>query len=183
MDGVHQAREKQVGSDVMRTVERFAYLSSVDHHWIDHIDRIDGLRESVRTRAYAQRDPLVEFKSEAYEMFEGLLDRIDSELSRRLFRIGMAQRPMEIPIEQARTNVDQVDAMGLAQKGVDETAQEGKPIVKRPVQISGQPVRESSSQVESKNKIGRNDPCWCGKKDSKGNPVKYKKCHYPQLPN
>ncbi|MFC1710490.1 SEC-C metal-binding domain-containing protein, partial [Patescibacteria group bacterium] len=160
-------------SEVMRTIERFAYLSSIDHHWIEHIDRIDGLRESVRTRAYAQRDPLVEFKGEAYDMFEGLLERVDSELSRRLFRIGVAQKPQEIPIEQARTNVDQVDAMGLAQQGADQTAEEGKPVVKRPVQIS-QSSGEAKSQVKSEKKIGRNDPCWCG------SGKKFKKCHYPQ---
>jgi len=155
---VYEAREKQVGSEVMRSIEKFAYLGSIDHLWIDHIDHIDGLREGVRLRGYGQRDPIVEFKNEAYELFEGLVDRIDSELSRRIFRIGVAERPTEIPLEQARTNVDRVDAMGLAGGDADATAQAGKPAVVKNV----------------KKAPGRNDPCPCG------SGKKYKKCHYPQ---
>ncbi len=164
---VHAAREKQVGEKVMRQIEKFAYLGSIDRQWIDHIDHIDGLREGVRLRGYAQRDPLVEFKNEAYDLFEGLLGRIDSELGRRLFRVGVARQQSEIPLDQARTNVDKTDAMGLAQKSADETA------------VAGQPAagvhKHTHEEVERKGeKIGRNDPCWCG------SGKKWKKCHYPQ---
>lgn len=170
---VHQSRQKQVGEKVMRQIEKYAYLGSIDRLWIDHIDHIDGLREGITLRAYGQRDPLVEFKNEAYDLFEGLIDKIDEELAHRIFRIGVAQPRPEIPLEQARTNIDRADAMGLAQAGADETAQTGSPA------FSGsKPV--SQGQVRKK-KIGRNDPCWCGKVDSDGKPVKWKKCHYPQL--
>jgi len=168
LSDVHGVREKQLGSDVMRQVEKFAYLGSIDKLWIDHIDAIDGLREGVRLRAYGQRDPLVEFKNEAYDMFEGLLDRIDSELSRRLFRIGVATPQSEIPLERARENVDKKDAMGLAQQNADETAK------------SGQPLKMPKTNGK---KIGRNDPCWCGKMNADGKPVKWKYCHYPQQPS
>jgi preprotein translocase subunit SecA len=115
---------------------------------------------------------LVEFKNEAYDLFEGLIDKIDEELAHRIFRIGVAQPRPEIPLEQARANIDRADAMGLAQADADETAQTGSPA------FSGsKPV--SQGQVRKK-KIGRNDPCWCGKVDSNGKPVKWKKCHYPQ---
>jgi len=66
----HTSREKQVGIETMRKIEKFAYLGSIDHLWIDHIDTVDDLREAIGLRAYGQRDPLVEFKSEAYQMFE-----------------------------------------------------------------------------------------------------------------
>ena len=66
---VQSSREKQVGESIMRQIEKYAYLGSIDHLWIDHIDKIDDLREGVRLRAYGQRDPLVEFKNEAYQMF------------------------------------------------------------------------------------------------------------------
>jgi preprotein translocase subunit SecA len=175
---VYEAREKQIGQEVMRQVEKFAYLGSIDHLWIDHIDRIDGLREGVRLRAYGQRDPIVEFKNEAYSMFETLIDRIDEELAHRIFRIGVARPQSEIPIEQARTNVDRVDAMGLAASDADQTAEVGKPAFAKPVQnvSSG----NGKNPASGKKKIGRNDPCWCGKVDSNGKPVKWKKCHYPQ---
>lgn len=166
IEDAYESREKQVGEKVMRQVEKFAYLGSIDHLWIDHIDHIDGLREGVTLRAYGQRDPLVEFKNEAYELFEGLLDKIDEELSRRLFRVGVAQRPTEIPLDEAKTNVDQLDAMGLA-GGADYAAQKGEPAFKKAVSGDGDTVERE------KEKIGRNDPCWCG------SGKKFKKCHYP----
>jgi preprotein translocase subunit SecA len=161
LNDVHKTREKQVGETVMRQIEKYSYLGSIDHLWINHIDHIDGLREAVTLRAYGQRDPLVEFKKEAFDLFEGLIDRIDEELSRRIFRVGVAVPRPEIPLDQARTNIDKTDAMGLAQKGADETAQTGSKAF-------------SGSGPAKKKKIGRNDPCWCG------SGKKWKKCHYPQ---
>jgi preprotein translocase subunit SecA len=111
---------------------------------MDHIDHIDDLREGVTLRAYGQRDPLVEFKNEAYNMFETLIDKVDEELVRRLFRIGVATRQPEIPLNLARENFDTTDKTGVSD-----------PKLK---------------------KLGRNDPCWCG------SGKKFKKCHYPKLP-
>jgi len=180
IEDIHKAREKQVGEEVMRQIEKFAYLSSIDKHWIEHIDYIDGLREGVRLRGYAQRDPLVEFKSEAYDAFEGLIDRVGEELARRVFRIGVGQQPAEIPLEQARTNVDKTDAIGLSAKSADETAKEGVPLAQGTTS-SGSTTSSNPSGGIKKKKIGRNDPCWCGKVDSNGKPIKWKKCHYPQM--
>ncbi|HJX59076.1 MAG TPA: preprotein translocase subunit SecA [Patescibacteria group bacterium] len=151
---VHKTREEQVGAEVMRQIEKYAYLGSIDHLWIDHIDHIDDLREGIGLRAYGQRDPLVEFKAEAYGMFEGLIDKIDEELSHRIFRIGVAMPQPEIPLAQARENIDKSDTTGLA-GDAQETAQSGEPA------------------FAEKSKIGRNDPCWCG------SGKKWKKCHYP----
>jgi len=169
---VYTSREKQLESKLMRQIEKFAYLGSIDHLWIDHIDQIDSLREGVRLRAYGQRDPLVEFKNEAYNMFETLIDRIDNELSHRIFRIGIAQSQSEIPLNQARTNVDKVDAMGLVSETANEVAREGQPAFAKKQETTTKP----NSTTEKKKKIGRNDPCWCG------SGKKWKKCHYPQLP-
>ena len=155
LNDVHAAREKQLGEEVMRQVERYAYLGSIDHLWIDHIDHIDDLREGIGLRAYGQRDPLVEFKAEAYSMFEGLIDKIDEELSHRIFRIGVAMPQSEIPLAQARENIDKSDTTGLA-GGAQETAESGE---------------KAFSQTAKK--IGRNDPCWCG------SGKKFKRCHYP----
>lgn len=159
IEGVYETREKQIGDSVMRQIEKYAYLSSIDHHWVEHIDTIDGLREGVRLRGYAQKDPLVEFKNEAYDLFEGLIDKIDGELGRRIFRIGVAARPTEIPLDRIETNIDKTDAMGLAEK-----PQEG----------DSQSLAKKTSKVNIKPKIGRNDPCWCG------SGKKFKKCHYPK---
>jgi preprotein translocase subunit SecA len=164
LEDVHKARESEVGESVMRQIEKYAYLGSIDHLWIDHIDTIDDLREGISLRAYGQRDPLVEFKNEAYNLFETLIDRIDEELSHRLFRIGVAVPKPEIPLAQARANVDTRDLTGLAGGGEEATT-------------TGEPAFEQGPTPRKK--IGRNDPCWCGKVDENGKPVKWKKCHYP----
>jgi len=124
---------------------------------MDHIDRIDDLREGVTLRAYGQRDPLVEFKNEAYNMFETLIDKVDEELSHRIFRIGVAMPQPEVPQNLMRENIDKTDMTGV----VD-------------------PIKQSTNKPITK--LGRNDPCWCGKVDNEGKPVKWKHCHYPQLP-
>ena len=112
---------------------------------------------------------LVLFKKEAFELFEGLLERIDEELARRIFRIGVARKPTDIPIAQARTNIDSTDTTGLA-GGADLTAQAGEPAFSS----SQQTTNNKQPTTKRKKKLGRNDPCWCGSNK------KWKKCHYPQ---
>ena len=159
---VYEKREKDLGASVMREVEKYAYLGSIDHLWMDHIDHIDDLREGVTLRAYGQRDPLVEFKNEAYNLFENLVDKIDEELSHRIFRIGVAMPQPEIPLNLARENIDKSDTTGLA-GNAEETAKSGEKAFPTSTGSTGR-------------KLGRNDPCWCG------SGKKWKKCHYPQLP-
>ncbi len=145
----HGARQKQVGETVMRQIERFAYLSAIDHLWIDHIDHIEDLRQGIELRAYGQRDPVVEFKNEAYTLFETLIDRVDEELGHRIFRIDVGRMPNEIPLAQAVTNADTSDNIGLVGATQKPTS--------------------TSVKIESK-KIGRNDLCPCG------SGKKYKRC-------
>ena len=149
VDDIYSTREKDLGVEMMRNIEKFAYLGSIDRHWIDHIDHLDGLREGVRLRAYGQRDPLVEFKNEAYDLFESLLDRIDGELARRIFRIGVARMPTpEVPLERARTNVDQLDKTGLSDTVVPELgAEEGAPAYVKT--SASKPAFAKSSDEES----------------------------------
>ncbi len=154
---VYEKREKDLGEKTMRDVEKYAYLGSIDHLWMDHIDHIDDLREGVNLRGYGQRDPLVEFKNEAYTLFENLIDKIDEELSHRIFRIGVGIPQQEIPLNLARENLDKSDNMGLS-GNANETAKSG----------------EKAFQDK---KLSRNDPCWCG------SGKKWKKCHYPKMVN
>lgn len=160
LNDVYEKREKDLTPNLMREIEKFAYLGAIDHLWMDHIDHIDDLREGVTLRAYGQRDPLIEFKNEAYTLFENLIKKINVELSRRIFRIGVASPKPEIPLNLARENVDRSDQTGLSGSAASAAR-------------SGSPAFPKSSDQESK-KIGRNDPCWCG------SGKKWKKCHYPQ---
>lgn len=174
---VYERRKKELGESVFFQIEKYAYLSSIDHMWIDHLDTIDAFEDAVKLRGYAQKDPLSEFKNEAFTMFESLLSKIDSEVTRRLFRIGVAQAPQPvIPISEARTNVDQIDRTGLSQYGEDLTAKKGEPAFNK--ESSSQPAFAQATsgreQTATKTKIGRNDPCPCG------SGKKYKKCHYPK---
>jgi preprotein translocase subunit SecA len=156
----YASREDSVSSTSMREIEKYAYLGAIDHLWIDHIDHIDGLREGVMLRAYGQRDPLVEFKAEAYDLFERLLEKIDQELSTRIFRISLTSNQVsEIPLSTAITNVDHSDNIGLVD---DATAK---------LATTGHKMKSTTHK-----KMGRNDVCWCG------SGKKWKKCHYPKLP-
>lgn len=155
---VYTRREKDLGERTMREVEKYAYLGAIDHLWMDHIDHIDDLREGVTLRAYGQRDPLVEFKNEAFNLFEALIDKVDEELSHRIFRIGVGIPQSEIPLNIARENLDKSDGTGLTDDSPRSTA------VVRSLNADG-------------SKISRNDPCWCG------SGKKWKKCHYPKMSN
>ena len=113
-------------------------------------------------RGYGQRDPLVEYKNEAFQLFDKLMMDIDVNLARRLFRTVPVGTPT-INMENAVTNEDTTDKEGL----VDTTLMSNLTpnSVTRPAQLGN-----------SRAKLGRNDPCWCG------SGKKWKKCHYPQLP-
>ena len=166
MENLYKDRERQVGEDLMRQIEKAAYLSSIDQLWMDHLDNIEDLREGIGLRGYGQRDPLVEFKNEAFNLFDRLMLDIDGHLARRVFRIVPAgAMPRPVNIEDAKTNIDTSDMEGLAQT----------PLTKAAV-AADQRLHEAGHK-----KLGRNDPCWCGKTDAEGKPIKWKKCHYPQV--
>jgi preprotein translocase subunit SecA len=94
---IGQARQTQVtmfGGSVMRQIEAFCVLGTYDELWMDHLDAIDDLRDGIRLRGYAQKDPLVEYKQEAYNMFESLLNRINSQIARKIFRFQPTSTPL-----------------------------------------------------------------------------------------
>lgn len=86
-----QKREEELGSKLMQEVERFVMLSSIDMLWMDHLDAIENLRSGIGLRGYGQKDPLVEYKNEAYQMFERLISAIDDEIVHRIYRVQVAQ--------------------------------------------------------------------------------------------
>ncbi len=98
---VTQARQSQralFGDHVIRQIEGFCVLGTYDELWMDHLDAIDDLRDGIRLRGYAQKDPLVEYKQEAYNMFESLLNRINSQIARKIFRFHPTSAPSPTPI-------------------------------------------------------------------------------------
>ncbi|MEX0616477.1 MAG: preprotein translocase subunit SecA [Candidatus Woykebacteria bacterium] len=149
---VYEKREEQFGKELTRQVEKLVLLSVIDTLWIDHLEDIDHLREGIGLRGYAGRDPLVEYKAEAYKLFEQLMDSIDYEVVHRIYKIQLA--PQEAASRQ----------QALDHEGHEHLSST----------TSGQPVQSNTKEErlagDHKTKIGRNDPCPCG------SGLKYKKC-------
>lgn len=166
IEKTYEAREKQLTPKIMRQIERFVNLSTIDRLWVDHLDAVDDLREGIGLRGYAQRDPLVEYKKEAFEMFESLVNNIDYEVNHRIFRVQpVDQAPVIVP-DVMETNIDESDGMGL--KAVDGLQQQMAATA-----LASRMATSASRNRDPKTgqKIGRNDPCWCG------SGKKFKKCH------
>ena len=155
---MYDKRESQIGSDITRQIERWVSLSVIDSYWMDHLDAVDDLREGIGLRGYGQLDPLVEYKNEAFNMFERLIAGIDSEIIHRIYKVQVSQNspagaPPVQPIESP---------IAAAAKKMQTNASE---------QVVAQPV------VNTAKKLGRNDPCWCG------SGKKWKKCHLNREPH
>jgi preprotein translocase subunit SecA len=134
---VYKTREEQMGKELMRQVERFVMLSVVDNLWMDHLDAIENLRQGIGLRGYGQKDPLVEYKNEAYGMFEKLIDTIDDEIVHRIYKIQVQQAPVATVSHQHI----HTQPAGLNQS---------------------QAPQQKTVGTDEKKKLGRNDPCWCG---------------------
>ncbi|MBI2613994.1 MAG: preprotein translocase subunit SecA [Candidatus Levybacteria bacterium] len=149
---VYGQRKKQLGEKVMNQIERYVTLSVIDTLWMDHLDAVENLRGGIGLRGYGQRDPLVEYKNEAYVMFEQLIQGIDDEIVHRIYKIQV-----QAPVLHQHAHVKE-QAAGES-VGISETST---------------PLRQGSAgQASNKKKLGRNDPCHCG------SGKKYKRCHHP----
>ncbi|GAW93160.1 preprotein translocase subunit SecA [Calderihabitans maritimus] len=91
----YEAREKELGEATMRELERVVTLKVVDSKWMDHLDAMDQLRQGIGLRAYGQRDPLVEYKFEAYQMFNDMIASIQEDIVRYVFRVNVVEQPRE----------------------------------------------------------------------------------------
>lgn len=132
---LYNKKEEEYGSDIMRELERVVLLRSVDTHWMDHIDAMDELRNGIHLRAYAQHDPIVEFRNESYDMFNAMSEAICEETSKLILTVRV-RREEDIKREQVA-------------KVTSENVGGGD--------VKGRTVVKTKSQ-----KVGRNDPCPCG---------------------
>ena len=133
----YAAREQLFGEENMRELEKVVMLRVVDNHWMEHLDRMDMLREGINLRAYGQRNPLVEYKIEALDMFEAMEAAIQTDIAKLMYRVSIVtqeQQQLQDRLQTAR-----------ASHGEESDAAETK---KKP--------------QRNKNDIGRNDPCPCG---------------------
>ena len=146
-DDIYASREEEISPEIMRELENLVMLKVVDNHWMEHLDAMDMLREGVGLRAYGQKDPLVEYKFEAFDMFEAMIEAIEDDVVKYMYRVNVVSQPvmaMDDHLENATMNNPTVDT------GEGEA-------VKQPVVNKGP-------------EVGRNDPCPCG------SGKKYKNC-------
>ncbi len=173
----YQAKEQLIGPDAMRYHERMIMLSVLDSQWKDHLLNMDHLKEGIGLRGYGQHDPLVEYKRESFEMFEGMMRRFQEDTVRYLYLmqvIGEGE-PMRRPVEAAPAPEPSGDGHRRhTATTVDELEEEFQRRKRRELEqarMAGsgeyQPVQQVVRNAE---KIGRNDPCPCG------SGKKYKKC-------
>jgi preprotein translocase subunit SecA len=170
----YEARETEFGAPVMRRLERHLYLLTIDEHWRDHLYELDHLKGGIGLRAYGQKDPLVEYKREAYTLFESLLGEVNEDFVQRLFRVQLVQdqpdpmtrapRPQRIVAQHA-----EAEAFGGA------PATPVAPAAAGAQDGAASPPREThpTAPMRSAARVGRNDPCPCG------SGKKYKHCHLP----
>ncbi len=157
-------RQESLGKDISQEIEKSILIYTLDQLWVDHLTALDNLRDGVRLRGYGQRDPLVEYRRESFQMFQKLLDNLNYHFTRRIFRVQVMTQPQEKPISAVETRGEMILPGQIPAEG--DVSQQDLGAKIKPI-------------VSGKKKIGRNDPCWCGKKDASGKPVKWKKCHYP----
>jgi preprotein translocase subunit SecA len=143
----YKAREEELGTEILRELERKVLLSVLDRKWREHLYEMDYLQEGIGLRAMAQRDPLVEYQREGYELFAAMMDAVKEELASLVFNV-------EVTVEG--------DGSEVKARGVDE-----KPTQSAPLQYS---AADENGVVKSSD-VSRNSPCPCG------SGKKFKRCH------
>ena len=153
IDETYEAREKELGEELTRVVERWVLLRTIDTHWIEHLTAMEELREGIYLRGYGQQDPLVAYKREAHGFFEEMEARIASGVAQTILRVTV--RTAEQAEQEEQGQKTQTTKTGAGNTTTTRTSGNGRP---------------TSSTAPSK-LPGRNEPCWCG------SGKKFKKCH------
>jgi preprotein translocase subunit SecA len=164
-------REEDLGPELAREVERFVILQVVDQRWREHLEAMDYLREGVHLRAFAQKDPLVEYRGEGHAMFEELGQTIREEVVFTLFHVAVELQQSDL--EPMRAHDGDLQYAHDISAGADVIAAAGAgsatALAEAPVAAGALPVQQQA--VNEHKDLGRNDPCWCG------SGKKFKKCH------
>ncbi|MDP4009719.1 MAG: preprotein translocase subunit SecA [Candidatus Shapirobacteria bacterium] len=150
-----EQRLSYFGKDIANSILTYAVITTLDPLWVEHLTALDDLRSGVRLRGYAQKDPLIEYRKEGYEMFQKLMRQFEYNLARKIFRLEPISMPTDV---------------------IPETIVEGRGDINDANQSENQTsISKKSTTPVNKSIIGRNDPCPCG------SGKKYKKCCYPKL--
>jgi preprotein translocase subunit SecA len=166
VDDAYEAKEAELGNvddngvstPVMRAVERWVMLRTIDTHWVEHLTAMEELREGIYLRGYGQQDPLVAYKREAHDYFEQMQARVAAGVAQTVLRVSVRTA------EQAeQTEQQQGSAPQQTSTSGNGTTATGRADLRT--------NRDEPTTSTGKAKLGRNDPCWCG------SGKKFKKCH------
>ena len=154
-------RERELGDELMRALERHEMLLVIDTQWKDHLLSIDHLKEGIGLRGYGQRDPLTEYKKEAFDLFQDMVERVKGAVVERLFKVQVVRdAPMDLPAMTAWADARETRGELPSQPGAPSLA---------PARPAPKPA--AAPRTATGEKLGRNDPCHCG------SGKKFKKCH------
>lgn len=162
---IFKRREEELTKDIMNQLIKAVSLQVIDNLWMNHLTAMEDLRIGIRLQAFSQKDPLVEYKNEAFRLFEKLINGIDDGIVTRIFKVQIVTEQPAIDVSAASTNQP---AEEIGAEAASKT-----PKKRRQTTVSSSEMGTSSGEPEKPKKLGRNDPCWCG------SGKKYKKCHYP----
>ena len=172
----YDEKEQELGSELMRDLERYVTLQVVDTRWREHLENMDYLREGVHLRAFAQKDPLVEYRGEGHKMFEELGLQIREEVVGTLFHAQLAPQDadaltqqQQAPVNGGRLSYEHESVAGAG--AIAGAAAGGGAVATAGTLAPAQTVSTQQVVRSDEQKVGRNDPCWCG------SGKKYKKCH------
>jgi len=157
-----QARQLAIptADSIMREAEKSLSLRAIDSLWVKHLTTMDYLRGSIGLQSYGQRDPLVEYKRQAFRMYKDLLASIRREVAYNIFKVGVSQQAAQAAPPRRQ----------MQEQGPAKTQGEAKSVFASAISSTGVPVM-AKPRDDSGHKVGRNDPCPCG------SGKKYKKCH------
>jgi preprotein translocase subunit SecA len=153
-DAAYKTKEAEITEPMMRKVEQFVVLKTIDSKWISYLTMMEHFKEGIGLRAFGQKDPLIEYKNEAFQAFQELTNDIQFDIASTIYRVQLVKEPPQAPPPLAMAN----QAPQAGPPGAP--ARPGNP------SPNGQPAGPPNTA-----KLGRNDPCWCG------SGKKYKKCH------
>ncbi|MBI2323871.1 MAG: preprotein translocase subunit SecA [Chloroflexi bacterium] len=161
VDEAYDDKERELGEELMREVERLVLLRAIDTHWVEHLTQMEELREGIYLRGYGQQDPLIAYKKEAHRYWEEMNARLATTAAQMILRVSV-RRVDETEQQREQERVTRA-AQGTASGGGLERVPSRPPVA---AMAGG-----SHGAAPAKGKLGRNDPCYCG------SGKKYKKCH------
>jgi preprotein translocase subunit SecA len=163
----YKRKEEQLGSELMGRIEKIGLLQVLDERWKEHLREMDDLKEGINLRAYGQKDPLIEYKAEAFNMFMEMLEMIDGQVLNFVFKV-FPEVPEEIKIRKRRSSPTELKTLHSSSDGMGFRS--SRPPVPGETQESAIPDKKQQP-VKVGEKVGRNDLCPCG------SGKKFKNCH------